>query len=202
VDSETALKRTIFPLRRDQNTLSLAMVNPLDQDTVNLVSFKTGLRVEPYVTTYREVQSATQQHYFSRHLNETSQEICTGWTILVVNDQQMVRSALLAILKQGGYNAVEAENAVDGLKLACQLLPLLVLTDIVMPRMDGYDLFRALQSFDGTKNIPVIALSSKSAPEEESKLLEMGYFDFLPKPVNSVQLLARVKRGIKMLYSC
>ncbi|MHB1400267.1 MAG: response regulator [Trichloromonadaceae bacterium] len=201
VDSEMALKRTIFPLRRDRSTLSVAMVNPLDQDTVNIISFKTGLGVEPCVTTYQEIQAAIHLHYLSGCPNVASQESSTGWTILVVDDQQMVRSAILAALKQGGYKAVEAENGVDGLKLASQLLPHLILTDIVMPRMDGYEMFRALQSFNGTKTIPVIALSSQSDPEEESNLLDMGFFDYLPKPVNSVRLLARIKRGIKMHYS-
>jgi DNA-binding response OmpR family regulator len=66
--------------------------------------------------------------------------------------------------------------------------------------MDGYAMFRALQANNSTRKIPVIALSSRSTAEEEAKLLDMGYFDFVPKPINPVRLVARVKRSLKMVY--
>jgi len=76
----------------------------------------------------------------------------------------------------------------------------MIITDTVMPRMDGYEMYRALQATAGTRQIPVIALSFKAAAEEEAKLLEMGYFDFVAKPINPECLAARVKRALRLVY--
>ena len=65
-----------------------------------------------------------------------------------------------------------------------------------MPRMDGVEMFTALLTNRDIDKVPVIALSAKTAAEEEYKLLEMGFFDFIAKPINPVRLLARVKRAI------
>ncbi|BCR06734.1 two-component system response regulator [Desulfuromonas versatilis] len=201
VPSETALKLSIFPLKREGKTLYLAMVNPLDMDVIDNLSFQTGLRVAPCVTTAGEIQAAVHQHYLGGRPNEPEgQETADWWTILVVDDQELVRSAILAALKREGYNTVEAANGADGLKLACQNPPHLIISDTVMPRMDGFEMFRALQANNTTRNIPVMALSSKSAPEEEAKLLDAGYFDFIPKPINPVRLGARVRRALRVTY--
>ncbi len=200
VEGEEALKKSIFPLKRDQKVFYLAMVNPLDMETVDNISFKSGMRVVPCVTTAGEIHAAVNQHYHGGRPNEPAQQQSDWWTVQVVDDQEMVRSAILAALKREGYNVIEAPNGADGLKLACQTAPHLIVTDTVMPRMDGTEMFRALQSNNATRNIPVIALSSKSAPEEEAKLLDMGYFDFIAKPINPVRLVARVKRALKATY--
>jgi DNA-binding response OmpR family regulator len=121
-------------------------------------------------------------------------------TVLVVDDQEMVRLAIVAALRKEGYSMQQADNGAKGLKIALQQKPHLIITDTVMPRMDGYEMFRALQANPDTRNIPVIALSSKAAPEEEAKLLDMGYFDFVAKPINPVRLTARVKRVLRIVY--
>jgi len=69
-----------------------------------------------------------------------------------------------------------------------------------MTGMTGVELFRILQSNVATREIPVIALSAKSSPEEEARLLEMGFFDFVSKPANLARLVARVKRALKIVY--
>jgi len=122
----------------------------------------------------------------------------TGWTILVVDDQDLDRAAMVATLKNGGYRLLEAANGVDALKLAMQHNPHLIVSDMIMPRMDGYDLFRTLQANPQTAHIPVIALSARSSVEEEAQLLDMGCCDFIPKPFNPVRLLARVKNALRL----
>ncbi|WP_432823322.1 response regulator [Trichloromonas sp.] len=199
--SETALKKSLFPLKLEQKNLYLAMVNPLDMDTIDDITFRTGLRVLPCVTTPGEIQAAVHQHYLGGRPNEPQQDASDWWTILVVDDQELVRSAIIAALKKEGYKILEADNGADGLKVACQHHPHLIISDTVMPRMDGYEMFRALQAHTTASKIPVIALSSKSAAEEEAKLLDAGYFDFIPKPINPIRLLARVRRALKTAYN-
>jgi CheY-like chemotaxis protein len=196
VPGEEALKKLIFPLKVENKTLFLAMVNPLDMATIDNLTFQTGLRIVPCVTIPGEIQEAVNRHYFKRGQGKKTD----WWTVLVVEDQEMVRAAVVAALKKLGYMTLEAANGAEGLKAACQHFPHLIVSDTVMPRMDGYEMFRSLQANPGTRDIPVIALSSKSAAEEEARLLEMGYFDFVGKPINPVRLLARVKRALKIVY--
>jgi CheY-like chemotaxis protein len=198
IDGDTAMNKMVFPLKQEGTTLYLAMVNPLDIEVIDNLSFSSGLRIVPCVTTPTEIQASVNRHYYK--IVEQTHEPDTWWTVLVVDDQDLVRSAAIAALKKDGYNLLEANNGADGLKVAIQEKPHLIIADTVMPRMDGYEMFRAIKGNLQTKHIPIIALSSKSAAEEEAKLLEMGYFDFIAKPINPVRILARVKHALKINY--
>ena len=199
VEAEAAMNKLIFPLKLEGSILYLAMVNPLDIEVLDSLSFKTGLRVVPCVTTPSEIQAAVNQHYY-RKLEEQAPERDAWWTILVVDDQDLVRAAVVAALKREGFNLVEAENGADGVKAAVQHKPHLIISDTVMPRMDGYEMFRTLKGNAQTRQLPIIALSSKSSAEEEAKLLEMGYYDFIAKPINPIRLVARVKHALRLIY--
>jgi len=196
LDGETALEKLIFPLKKEGQTLYLAAVNPLDMTTFDQISFRTGLRTVPCVTTPSEIHEAVNRHYPKQEETEESD----WWTILVVDDQEMVRTAVLAALKRDGYNTIQATNGAEGLKAALQSMPHLIIADTVMPRMDGFEMYRALQANHNTRDIPVIALSTKSTAEEEAKALDMGYLDFVAKPINPVRLVARVKRALRITY--
>jgi len=198
VDAETATDKFIFPLKHEGNTLFLAMVNPLDIETIDNLSFSKNLRVVPCVTTPSEIQAAVNRHYYK--MTDSDPDSAVWWTVLVVDDQDLVRSAAVAALKKEGYNLLEAANGADGLRTTLQHKPHLVIADTVMPRMDGYEMFRAIKGNAQIKHIPVIALSSKSSAEEEANLLDMGYFDFIAKPINPVRLVARVKHALRLSY--
>ena len=197
-DGETAIDKSLFPLKIEGNTLYLAMVNPLDMETIDNLSFKLGMQVVPCVTTPTEIQSAVNQHYFN--IVEQSHASDVWWTVLVVEDQNLVRSAIIAALKEEGYNLLEASNGSDGLKVAIEEKPHLIIADTVMPQMSGHEMYQTIQGNLNIKHIPVIALSSKSSPEEEARLLEMGYFDLIAKPVNPVRLVARTKHALRIIY--
>jgi CheY-like chemotaxis protein len=197
-DGETAMNKMLFPLKLEGTSLFLAMVNPLDIETIENISFKTGLRIVPCITTPTEIRSAVNCHYFK--IVEQKLDPDSWWTVLVVDDQDLVRGAAVAALKREGYNLLEASNGADGLKVALQEKPHLIIADTIMPRMDGYEMFRAIQGNLSIKHIPVIALSSKSTAEEEAKLLEMGYFDFIAKPINPVRLVARSRHALRIIY--
>ena len=197
-DGETAIEKSLFPLKIEDKTLYLAMVNPLDMETIDNLSFKLGMRVVPCVTTPTEIQSAVNRHYFN--IVEQSLGPDVWWTVLVVDDQNLVRSEIIAALKEEGYLLLEASDGSDGLRVAIEEKPHLILADTVMPHMSGHEMYQAIQSNLSIKHIPIIALSSKSSPEEEAKLLEMGFFDFIAKPVNQVRLVARTKHALRIIY--
>ena len=197
-DGDMAIEKMLFPLKKEANTLYLAMVNPLDMETIDYLAFKTGLRVVPCVTTPTEIQVAVNRHYFN--IAEQANGPGVWWTVLVVDDQDLVRSEIMAALKKEGYSMLEASNGADGIKMALEEKPHLIIADTVMPGMSGHEMYRAIQSNLNIKHIPIIALSSKSSPEEEAKLLEMGYFDLVAKPINPIRLVARTRHALRIIY--
>ena len=198
IGPEAAMSKLVFPLRTESGALHLAMVNPLDMDAIDTLAFKTGLRVVPFVTTPSEIQAAIKTHYYSPHA--AAGQSRRQWTLLVIDNQDAVRKTTMTTLAQLGYELIEAEQAGEGLKLALHRRPHLIITDTTLPRMDGDELFRVLRSNDQTRQIPVIALSSRASVEEEARLLDLGFHDYIPKPVKPVRLVARVKRLLRLVY--
>ena len=194
VDAELALAHLVFPLKLDKKTLYLAMANPLDMALQSDLSFKLAMRISPCVATPEEIKAAIKKHYLTDIPTRHEERICN---LLLVDNQEIVLNAAEAALKKEGYAIFKARNGAEGLKIATQLQPQLIITDIVMPRMDGIEMFKALRANNYIANTPVIALSAKSAAEEEYKLLEMGFFDFIAKPINPTRLLARVRRALR-----
>ncbi len=194
IDTELALAHLVFPLKIDNKTLYLAMSNPLDMALQSDLSFKLAMRISPCVATPDEIKTAIKKHYLAEI---PAVKIDDSQNILLVDNQDMVLNAAEMILKKEGYSIYKAKNGAEGLKVATQLHPHLIITDIVMPRMDGVEMFKALQNNGEIDNTPVIALSAKASPEEEYRLLEMGFFDFIAKPINQMRFLARVNRALR-----
>jgi CheY-like chemotaxis protein len=196
IDAETALAHLIFPLKIDNKTLYLAMSNPLDMALQNDLSFKLAMRISPCVATPEEIKAAVKKHYLSgEELIVDEKEQVKN--ILLVDNQEINLTAAEEALKNEGYSIYKARNGAEGLKIAVQLRPNLIVTSIAMPRMDGIEMFKSLQKNGEIDNIPVIAVSAKVSAEEEAELLDMGFFDFIPKPIHPIRLIARVKRALR-----
>lgn len=196
IDAEMALSQLIFPLKIDKKTLYLAMSNPLDMALQNDLSFKLAMRISPCVSTPEEIKAAIKKHYLGDDdlaIEEDDQIV----NILLVDNQEITLTAAETALIKEGYAVYKARNGAEGLKIAVQLHPDLIVTDIVMPRLDGIEMFKALQNNGEIEHIPVIALSAKTKAEDEAELLEMGFYDFIAKPINPIRLSARIKRALK-----
>lgn len=114
-------------------------------------------------------------------------------TILVVDDTPSNLSLMMELLK-GSYQVKLANGGERALKLAAmEPHPDLILLDIMMPGMDGYEVCQALKSNPQTRDIPVVFLTAKSEIEDEKKGLEMGAVDYITKPISPPIVLARVK---------
>lgn len=194
ITAETALTHLVFPLKREGNTLYLAMANPLNMTLQSNLSFQLELRIAPCVATPADIKLAIEKYYQSSapEIREDRE-----WEILLVDNQDLALNAAEAALSREGFTIHKARNGVEGLKLAAQHRPNLIITDIVLPRMDGIELFKSLQGNSDLSDIPVIVYTGKSTAEEEYKLLEMGFYDFIAKPINPVRLQARVKRAMR-----
>ena len=113
--------------------------------------------------------------------------------ILVAEDDTNIRHVLKIQLEGADYEVVTAEDGIKALEEVSWHSPDLILLDIMMPKMDGYEVCRRLKADFHTSNIPIIMLTAKSAVNEKVEGLEVGANDYLTKPYSSKELLARVK---------
>lgn len=113
-------------------------------------------------------------------------------TVLIVEDSKVIRVLLKAYLRDGGYGVREAEDGQAGLDCCLQAAPDLVLLDISMPRMDGFSLCARLQNNPDLVNVPIIMLSARDDTESKIRSFELGAVDYIIKPVNQGELLARI----------
>jgi CheY-like chemotaxis protein len=114
--------------------------------------------------------------------------------ILVVDDSSTVLFVEKMILSNGEYEVVTARDGQEGLEKAVAERPDLILMDVVMPRMDGYEACRQLRSREDTKGIPVVLVTTRDELQRAERADACGWKDCLAKPVNALDLLATVKR--------
>lgn len=113
--------------------------------------------------------------------------------ILIVEDSAMQAKRLKKLLTEHGYTVFHATDGQEGLQLASEKRPLLIVSDIVMPRMDGYEMCRTLKSDDSLKAIPIILLTSLSNPEDVFLGLQSGADSYISKPYEPATLIKRIK---------
>jgi CheY-like chemotaxis protein len=120
-----------------------------------------------------------------------------GRKVLIVDDDIRNIFALTGALEQHGITVLNAENGKDGLE-ALKNNPGIdvVLMDIMMPELDGYDTIRIIRRLDEFKNLPVIAVTAKAMKGDREKCIEAGASDYISKPVNIEQLLSLLRVGL------
>ena len=122
-----------------------------------------------------------------------------GTTILIVDDMPENLSVLGALLRDEGYEVRAANSGVAALRYAGQApLPALILLDVMMPAMDGFEVLRLLRESELTRNIPVIFLTALSDPHDIGHGLRQGAADFISKPIQPEVVLARVRTQLEV----
>ena len=114
-------------------------------------------------------------------------------TILVAEDQQHVRSLIEYKLRNSGYIVVCVEDGRAALDKAVEIVPDLVLLDVMMPLMTGFEVLAALRENDRTKQVAVVMVTAQSKEDEILKGLDLGADDYITKPFSPNELAARVK---------
>jgi adenylate cyclase len=120
------------------------------------------------------------------------------WKILVVDDTPQNVKVLDAILSPRGYTVVAAASGAEALQKVQLEAPDLILLDIVMPGMSGYEVAQRLRADPAIPFLPIVMVTALGAQEEKVKAIEAGADDFLTKPVNQLELLARVKSLLRI----
>jgi DNA-binding response OmpR family regulator len=114
--------------------------------------------------------------------------------ILTADDDPIVQQFVSSILIEHGYEVFTSSDGEEALRKTKRVDPDLIILDLIMPYRDGYGVLRSLQEDPDTKGIPVIILSAKSKEEDIIRGLEGGAEDFMIKPFNALELVARVRK--------
>ena len=119
--------------------------------------------------------------------------------ILVVDDTPANLRLLTELLSQQGYDVRPALNGTLALAAAQMMPPDLILLDIMMPDMDGYEVCEQLKADDRTRHIPVIFISALDNPKDKVRAFKVGGIDYIPKPFQKEEILARVENQLRLL---
>jgi len=117
-----------------------------------------------------------------------------GKKILIVDDEQDIVETLKFILEANGYSCFCAYNGEDGLNKAKEIMPNLIILDVMMPKINGYKISRLLKYDNKYKDIPIIMVTARS--QEQDKLIgeETGVNEYISKPFELEEILAAVKK--------
>lgn len=115
-----------------------------------------------------------------------------GQTILVAEDDQDIRDLIVYSLEYAGYRVVAAKNGDEAVKLAKEEQPDLILLDVRMPRMNGYQACAVLRAHESTREIPIVFLSARGQETEIRRGLDMGAEEYILKPFAPNELYERV----------
>lgn len=113
--------------------------------------------------------------------------------ILVIEDDEASRMLVTYLLEADGYQVYSASNGRDGVRAALEHGPDLILSDLQMPVMDGYEVARLLHADPGWRRAPLVAVTAFSMPGDREKALEVGFQDHISKPIDPERFVRQVE---------
>lgn len=128
-----------------------------------------------------------------RNFRNTPKE---GSAVLIVDDSRTIRFALKKMLAQGGYQVLEADNGKDAIDIARHHEPVLILMDIVMPGLNGFQATRRMRKIEETRKIPIVIMSGNKEATEEFWINRIGANDFMGKPFSRRELFQRLEMAV------
>ncbi|OIO77972.1 MAG: hypothetical protein AUJ88_05710 [Gallionellaceae bacterium CG1_02_56_997] len=116
--------------------------------------------------------------------------------VMVVDDSLTVRKITTRLLERSGYQVVTAKDGVDALEQLMEITPDVMLLDIEMPRMDGFEVAKRLRQDSKTQSLPIIMITSRTADKHRNYALELGVNEYLGKPYQEEELLGHIARFV------
>ena len=120
-----------------------------------------------------------------------------GELILIIEDNEKNRKLARDVLQVKGYQTIESETAEEGLKLAAEKSPALILMDILLPGMDGITALKQLKANARTKSIPIIAFTASAMTNNRTSMLAEGFDGYQTKPISLKDFLGEVERVLR-----
>jgi len=119
------------------------------------------------------------------------------WTVLIVDDEQDNLGVAEKILAFYGARVHTAKNGLEGMKVLETVTPTLILLDLSMPQMDGWQMLKALREDSRNTNVPVIALTAHAMPGDRERVLEAGFDDYITKPFRLMSFVSDIKQSLQ-----
>jgi DNA-binding response OmpR family regulator len=113
--------------------------------------------------------------------------------ILLVDDSELILQMERMILQKNSYELVTARDGAEGVAKAIETRPDLILMDVIMPNLDGFEAVKQLRENPQTSNVPIVMVTSRAEAESLETGYETGCSDYIIKPIDSVELVAKVK---------
>jgi two-component system chemotaxis response regulator CheY len=114
--------------------------------------------------------------------------------VLTVDDSRTIRNMLLMTLNNAGFDIVQAEDGVEGLEVLEESNPDVIVTDINMPRLDGFGFIEGVRQNDRYRAIPILVLTTESDAEKKNRAREAGATGWIVKPFDPSKLIAAIER--------
>jgi two-component system chemotaxis response regulator CheY len=114
--------------------------------------------------------------------------------ILTVDDSRTMRDMLMFTLTDAGFHVVQAEDGIHGLEVLRAEMPDVVVTDINMPRMDGFGFIEGVRADDTYRSIPILVLTTEQDPEKKNRARRAGATGWVVKPFDPIKLIEAVRR--------
>ncbi|MEA5593574.1 response regulator [Rivularia sp. UHCC 0363] len=175
-DGKTSLRQLARYLNRDVLTLAKAIYPYVQQGLIHIVSDDTVLSL-----THKDVQQPPEKELQA---------------IVCIDDAVAICERVQSILQLNGYNAIAFTNPLEALNAVFQIQPLLILCDIVMPDLDGYELCAMLRHSSAFRVVPIIMLSGKSSYIDRVRANMVGATDYLTKPFDQTELLLLIRKHL------
>ena len=115
-------------------------------------------------------------------------------TILVVDDEKMIRNLLNINLTKEGYNVIEATDGIEAVEMATEKKPDLILLDVMIPKLDGLSVCKRIKN---VMNVPILMVTAKDSEVDKILGLELGADDYVTKPFSIRELIARIKANLR-----
>lgn len=117
--------------------------------------------------------------------------------VLIVDDNQDAIHILSAVLKRGGYLVSIAKNGAEAVDQVRQERPALILLDVMMPKMDGFEVCKEIKGSAETSSIPILMITARKDPESRKRGLEVGASEYLVKPIHPAEVLRKVQEYLE-----
>lgn len=118
-------------------------------------------------------------------------------TVLLIEDNLEIRENTAEILELAGYRILAADNGQEGVQLATELRPDVILCDIMMPQLDGYEVLQILKRNPATACIPLVYLTAKTEKSEIQKAMELGAAGYICKPFEVTDLIYEIEKSLE-----
>lgn len=133
------------------------------------------------------------QGHLGRDKRRMEKKSLDGWKVLVVEDQVDNIQVVQATLEFNGAQVQPARNGLEGLKALETFMPTLILLDLSMPEMSGWDMFKEVRSDDRFAAIPVIALTAHAMEGDQNRVMEAGFDGYIPKPFSVIKIVSDIQ---------